>query len=764
MRFAKILTKYMFKYLCAFFVIFVFSLIIFSVSKNNMKNYIIKQTNMEIEEGIQVVQENLSRMTLISQMIYQNKDFPKLTLLENGAYISPKTLLQLQSVNKQFNNICNISSDIPFAFVLFRKNDLYLSKYQPWHSFSDYYGKFMFIELSDTEMSHAESLKNYLFESYKDNRRFFKIESITYAPENKMRQEDAILYLTTGSVAYNYSSHIFCFVLDKETIVETILPSKFMDNGFLYVQDGFSGMEVVSHGDVPESVKFSDGSVHSAYIQNCYIIHSNNNQIKNLKITLGIPSSYIDVQVEAVQKILQIYLLLGLIAVLLLTFFFGFARYYGFKSILNIFSEDEIAFPSQRDNNEYKILAHNISKLKETRNIYSMQNSELTRLNRAILLENYITRGINTEKEYQNFKSLLGYEPEFYCVVMIRSMDTHSETDNTEVELDMVNFLSQKGIALFGNVHSGISDQLFIIELTFLQGVGTQYLVPVFKNMIQTISEVYNCILHVGISSVGTGLFNINKCYEQAKQIIQALYTRENENIVEIYDCTMFSICENPMTLELQNRLYTMLICGYYDYAERELDRIEKFYQRMPYFYETHREQLFYSLKNLFHTIVLSLNCVDFEEQLPQYTASITCSELIRSYMKFAAWICDSISQNKKSHNQDLKEKILMIIEQKYSDSELTTHSVSKEVGISETYLGKFLKEQTGKSFSSYLMHVRVNKAKDYLETTNYSNSKIAFLTGFYSDNTFYRNFQKITGMSPKQYKEEVLAKNDTLF
>ena len=321
----------------------------------------------------------------------------------------------------------------------------------------------------------------------------------------------------------------------------------------------------------------------------------------------------------------------------------------------------------------------------------------------------------------------------------------------------MIEFLTQNEVALLCNVHSGVSDDLFLIELSSSQKADTRDLLQVFEDMAKVISGKYECVLHIGISSVGTDLSNISSCYEQTKRIIQSQYMSENENVVQVYDHGANSLRENPITLEFMTHLYTTLICGRYTDAEKELDRIAGFYRRMPYLYETHREQLFYSLKNLFHTVVLYLNCENYEQFVPVYTDSIPCTDILSAYKAYAAWICSSIAKNKKSHNDILKDKILAIIKEQYMDCELSAYTVSKEAGITENYLGKFMKEQTGESFSAYLLRIRIEKAREYLEQTNYSNKEIADLVGFASTNTFYRNFQKFMGVSPKFYKDKAI-------
>ena len=49
-----------------------------------------------------------------------------------------------------------------------------------------------------------------------------------------------------------------------------------------------------------------------------------------------------------------------------------------------------------------------------------------------------------------------------------------------------------------------------------------------------------------------------------------------------------------------------------------------------------------------------------------------------------------------------------------------------------------------------------LEQAIEYLEKSDISNAQIATLVGFASENTFYRNFQKTTGVTPKTYRDRL--------
>ena len=64
-------------------------------------------------------------------------------------------------------------------------------------------------------------------------------------------------------------------------------------------------------------------------------------------------------------------------------------------------------------------------------------------------------------------------------------------------------------------------------------------------------------------------------------------------------------------------------------------------------------------------------------------------------------------------------------------------------------------------SFSKLLEEVRINKAKEYLLHTKWSNKKIAEKVGFGSVNTFYRIFQKVEGETPSNWKKARICNDE---
>lgn len=80
------------------------------------------------------------------------------------------------------------------------------------------------------------------------------------------------------------------------------------------------------------------------------------------------------------------------------------------------------------------------------------------------------------------------------------------------------------------------------------------------------------------------------------------------------------------------------------------------------------------------------------------------------------------------------------------------------ELNISAVHLNRICQSVVGKSALDLIQEHQIEEAKKYLRYTSYSISEIAFLLKFEYPNYFAKLFRKITGMSPKAFRENQLA------
>ncbi len=104
-----------------------------------------------------------------------------------------------------------------------------------------------------------------------------------------------------------------------------------------------------------------------------------------------------------------------------------------------------------------------------------------------------------------------------------------------------------------------------------------------------------------------------------------------------------------------------------------------------------------------------------------------------------------------------LKEIIQDQIDTNFS---LNLKNISEAVNLHPDYLSReFSKYFDSLSFGEYIRKLRVDKATDLLHSGKYSQSEIAYLTGFSDQSHFIRIFRKHTGMTPFVYKKIIVKK-----
>jgi len=110
---------------------------------------------------------------------------------------------------------------------------------------------------------------------------------------------------------------------------------------------------------------------------------------------------------------------------------------------------------------------------------------------------------------------------------------------------------------------------------------------------------------------------------------------------------------------------------------------------------------------------------------------------------------------------KELKE---MMQDQIDTNLNLSLEQASKELDINPAYLSReFSKYFENLSFGEYIRKMRIEKAIQLIQTTNYSLTEIAYLTGFSDQSHFTRIFKKFTGQNPLSFRKKMAkGKEDT--
>jgi len=160
------------------------------------------------------------------------------------------------------------------------------------------------------------------------------------------------------------------------------------------------------------------------------------------------------------------------------------------------------------------------------------------------------------------------------------------------------------------------------------------------------------------------------------------------------------------------------------------------------------------------------------------HEAPVTVPAIIMSVLLFSLGFIaahtevpqETVTQEEESHEEDkatteetdaLFFKISTAIrEQKlFADQRLTIQDLATAINSNRTYVSNCINRRTGLSFSQYIAHYRVEYAQQILRDPKYKTDHDAItdaiaLSGFSSDQNFYRVFKEVTGVTPLQFRK----------
>lgn len=93
-------------------------------------------------------------------------------------------------------------------------------------------------------------------------------------------------------------------------------------------------------------------------------------------------------------------------------------------------------------------------------------------------------------------------------------------------------------------------------------------------------------------------------------------------------------------------------------------------------------------------------------------------------------------------------------MEEHYATRQLTLADVAVQAHLSPAYFSHLFKKETGRSFVTFLIEVRMEKAKQLLAGTSLNVTEVAGIVGYDLPNYFAKLFKQYSGLTPKEYRK----------
>ena len=227
-----------------------------------------------------------------------------------------------------------------------------------------------------------------------------------------------------------------------------------------------------------------------------------------------------------------------------------------------------------------------------------------------------------------------------------------------------------------------------------------------------------------------------------------------NTNHLETVSERMIDFQGFKRGLYKQNKeLVIQSIKNFYDYILHDHQEygaphvlIDASIARTHFFHGTIHGVLLHDYQSSAHTYSLLIvyhNKID--NMIDPHTALDLTIEIIDSYFHFL-----SIIGNLQLG--EFSEKVIALIDQNI-DKPIRPQELAEILNLNSDYLGRKVKEETGKTLTQLIYTRKIDLAQFYLRNTHLSVKQIADNLGFESSSYFGKVFKKYTDFSPIEFK-----------
>jgi len=379
------------------------------------------------------------------------------------------------------------------------------------------------------------------------------------------------------------------------------------------------------------------------------------------------------------------------------------------------------------------------------------------------LLKYLLNGELGSEVVTDILKPLIKDQHQFFCCAVTTGRIAPDYTDISSISDKLRIFLASN----FGGDVCWVGENTFYILVIMTKGISSMENLNIRSSMLHSMRAIFKQYpfesITFGVSNFSNEAELISEKISEAQQALKSLVFLGKGKTI-FYDKTHTCMpLSGVKTLEFRiSRIKDAISQGNGDDVREE---IKQLYQKdlngmMQYNYLHHINTLLLtmlterclsediSFKEVFGTEMLS--------ELPTNGSCDTVEEMQNWYLdKFSNYFARV--QTQRDYEQSPRvQKIRQFIEENYN-KDISLETVAERFGLHKVYLAKIFKDAMDYSVNEYIRTVKAEKAKELLENKNIRISAIVEMLGYNNPQSFYNMFKSSVGMSPKEYREQLL-------
>ncbi|AEI40551.1 helix-turn-helix domain-containing protein [Paenibacillus mucilaginosus] len=468
---------------------------------------------------------------------------------------------------------------------------------------------------------------------------------------------------------------------------------------------------------------------------------------------------------QHLQKIKQTTFLICLLLVLISVTATGVLSkrwYRALQSLMDLIKNKGGLAEAPHSQNEFAVIRHYFDSLHENNEILREQIQESMPLLRANFIQNLLTEPFHSSMieraEYYN----IPVQHAYYTVLCIELDNTrgHTEQDSNLFHYAVINIskemISHHAEGLVIRMHNGHIAILINhdAEEPSLADLKTKsFLVA------EEIRSVAESLLHItvtiGIGRSYEGLGQVRTSYGEALEALKYQLVEGSGRVLFVGQIKA-ETSSFAYPYDLEQQLLTCLKLANMDKISTLLDDFAQALRAEIVSHEHVRQSFIQliaaSLRALYEIDPNSTRVHDYN--LYERLNELNTSDKIVGWLKAEVYppMVGHINTRTASRNHSTIQKALDYMHEHY-DTDLSMPQLASMISIPVSQFSHLFKVEVGMFFSEYLIALRMEKARELLETTDFKISDIAEKLRYNNSQNFIRVFKKMNGMTPGEYR-----------
>lgn len=418
-------------------------------------------------------------------------------------------------------------------------------------------------------------------------------------------------------------------------------------------------------------------------------------------------------------------------------------------------------------------ICNNISEEQEKINIYEEMKKKLKDMIpffRSGLINRILSGEIKNKEEIFSASAYLGLNlvNEFFIVaVFIMESSNRGDKSGKDPEAkfikelgmhELVSMIADPGRVI---VESSLYDKAIIIATGSDEVSTRKYCFSLIGEIMEKISEEISSDVVVGIGEVKNSILQISQSYSEALVALEDRFIDSSSKIYYIGDTTLQNSDISDYPYEDEKKFMQSVKTGQQEISLTSLKAIFSYFRIKKEKYPVALAKI--QLKRI--TYYLIQVAYEFEGDIADIADKTNIYEHIENFTtideyekfitEFTIKLCAYISKKRYVKHTAAIRKVIIYIEQNYSDENLSLDKIADHVKMHPNYVSHLFKKEKGESLSSYICRYRVKKAEELIvKDQSLKMYDIAYEVGFNDPNYFATCFKNIIGVSPTEYRQ----------